>query len=376
MTRWWGRSEGASSWPALVVLVLCVLPAQAFTLLGFPPDSAVIGGQYRAWALDDEVAHVLDLTFAVEGGFDAALAPGAALAALNAAATWDAASSVVSFVEVGYDPVENSETNFMTMWFNRGQWEGPAVAFGLGANIDIMARPQDFTLVDYRGKCHGFKDSGQGGAGSLAFSVVNATNGRIHSVDIYLNRDYAWSTGGAPFDVETIVLHELGHALGLDHPDQAVAMGAVNYDPVTLEPGAPVSGTAVMHSTYWPDGLCRRLTRDERGGLAFLYHGRTTYHPPPTVLIGLPGDADGDFIVTLDDFRITKRNLGLIDAVWADGDGDVDLDDFCTLKKHFGTRWDPAIHCPDLDGDGDVDDTDVEIARTLYGTYVTLPSWP
>ncbi len=60
-----------------------------------------------------------------------------------------------------------------------------------------------------------------------------------------------------------------------------------------------------------------------------------------TVLDVLPGDADGDGDVDLDDFAILKLNFGTpAGAVWADGDfdedGDVDLDDFAILKTHFG----------------------------------------
>jgi len=55
----------------------------------------------------------------------------------------------------------------------------------------------------------------------------------------------------------------------------------------------------------------------------------------------IPGDANGDDSVDLDDFVILKNNFGTPDgATWEngdfDGDGDVDLDDFVTLKNNFG----------------------------------------
>ncbi len=55
----------------------------------------------------------------------------------------------------------------------------------------------------------------------------------------------------------------------------------------------------------------------------------------------LPGDADNDGDVDLDDFALLKTNFGAgPNATWGqgdfDGDGDVDLDDFAILKTNFG----------------------------------------
>ncbi|MFW6155140.1 MAG: hypothetical protein ACOC95_07990 [Planctomycetota bacterium] len=56
----------------------------------------------------------------------------------------------------------------------------------------------------------------------------------------------------------------------------------------------------------------------------------------------IPGDADGDGDVDLDDFVILKTNFGTPAGATQgegdfDGDGDVDLDDFVILKTNFGT---------------------------------------
>ncbi len=54
----------------------------------------------------------------------------------------------------------------------------------------------------------------------------------------------------------------------------------------------------------------------------------------------LPGDANGDGAVDLEDFVILKTNFGTTGATLAqgdfNGDGDVDLDDFVILKANFG----------------------------------------
>ncbi|MFW6153672.1 MAG: dockerin type I domain-containing protein [Planctomycetota bacterium] len=62
-------------------------------------------------------------------------------------------------------------------------------------------------------------------------------------------------------------------------------------------------------------------------------------YAPVTVV---PGDADGDGDVDLDDFAILKTHFGTPSGATRDqgdfdGDGDVDLDDFVILKTHFGT---------------------------------------
>jgi len=121
-----------------------------------------------------------------------------------------------------------------------------------------------------------------------------------------------------------VLTHELGHALGLDHTDQARAKGAENYYPWTNLPGKPASPFDVMNSTYWPDGINRTLTDDEMGGLAFIYglkRGDATLDGSVDVLDlsavsahwnstsdWTGGDFDDDGIVGLADLTIVAAN--------------------------------------------------------------------
>ena len=60
------------------------------------------------------------------------------------------------------------------------------------------------------------------------------------------------------------------------------------------------------------------------------------YAPAPDI----PGDADRDGDVDLDDFMALKQNFGAEPATWSqgdfDGDGEVNLLDFAILKRNFG----------------------------------------
>lgn len=76
--------------------------------------------------------------------------------------------------------------------------------------------------------------------------------------DLIVNKNLAWNSyrgpiNSSPLDLRRVVLHELGHVLGLDHPDQATPVQTVS---------------AVMNSTV---SNLETLSTDDIAGASYLY---------------------------------------------------------------------------------------------------------
>lgn len=81
---------------------------------------------------------------------------------------------------------------------------------------------------------------------------------QIHEADLIVNSNRTWnsyrgSIKSNPVDLRRVVLHELGHVIGLDHPDQAYPVQFVS---------------AIMNSTV---SNLETLQTDDRSGATFLY---------------------------------------------------------------------------------------------------------
>lgn len=93
----------------------------------------------------------------------------------------------------------------------------------------------------------------------LATVVFNADTGKILDADLEINDDIALSVSPTPgpdqYDLDTIVLHAVGHMLGLAHSNET---------------------DSVMWPTYDHGSTRRKLTADDVAGICTIYPSRAT----------------------------------------------------------------------------------------------------
>lgn len=195
--------------------------------------------------------------------------------------------------------------------------------------------------------------------GATTFTLDVVTGDLLES-DVFLNTAFSWSTAadgeGQRFDVESIVLHELGHLLGLGHS----ALGETE-----LMPGGGrrvLAKGAVMFPIAFPPGGTRDrvLDPDDLAGIADLYGSaawdRTVGSIAGRVTLGkagvfgahviafntTTGDLVGSFALD-DDGRFVIAGLapGLY-VVRAEPLDDADVDSFFETQTQVDVGFRPA----------------------------------
>jgi hypothetical protein len=86
-------------------------------------------------------------------------------------------------------------------------------------------------------------------SGELAFAFLPPpTNGGSASADLFFNSNAAWGSGG--YDLTSVALHEIGHALGLEHSSYSTAVMYADYTGVKT--GLTSDDVAGIQAVYGP----------------------------------------------------------------------------------------------------------------------------
>jgi hypothetical protein len=162
----------------------------------------------------------------------------------------------------------------------------PALAFSLfgaaGAYCDVTGVPTDHwhwsaTTITFKFDPSFnvmFPDPSQKDQVRLAFRRWSEASSTAFGPTEHFDRTSTYKPFG---DLRSITLHELGHVLGLTHPDEADLVGR-NYQPAahvcpSAESGQPDTGNEVMQSIINPGWYRHILTWDELDGNCFIYNG-------------------------------------------------------------------------------------------------------
>ncbi len=172
------------------------------------------------------------------------------------------------------------------------------------ANINLVEVPDNGAAFGVSGNQQGdsrFGDIRIGGSPQssnvLGLSFLSPPyNGGTLAGDIVMNTNQLWQINSA-YDIETVAIHEIGHALGLDHSAiaSAVMYASYNYDSKQTLTTDDISGIQAIYGPRQPDRFDTRTDND--------YYYRAT---------NLTGWLDGKNQITMPDLDIS----GTYDQDW------------------------------------------------------------
>ncbi|MGE0392329.1 MAG: matrixin family metalloprotease [Vicinamibacterales bacterium] len=207
---------------------------------------------------------------AVAVALAAVTVPGGAYSFTNA--RWATGSTVTMHMQIGSN--SRSLIDGGTSWNEVGEWA--LAAWNDRANISFGIIRASTSGIGWRNGINNvyFSSTTPGGDsfgdGTLAVtrSTYNISSGRTSESDVSFNTSYSWNSyrgnrRSGIVDVYRVAVHEFGHVLGLDHPDEAGQ-----------------SRTAIMNSRISDTD---RLQTDDINGVVALYGSTPSANRSPSV---------------------------------------------------------------------------------------------
>ena len=133
------------------------------------------------------------------------------------------ANGVIPRLGLGYVWKDTPVTIFFTCDFEADEREAVRAAMATWNSVKSAEGSSIVTLFLKTGEAENIVERVSSFWGWVGYCDVTSSQGEIVRVRVKLGSEYNWSTTGATdaYDIQTVVLHELGHALGIAHCHEA-----------------------------------------------------------------------------------------------------------------------------------------------------------
>lgn len=133
-----------------------------------------------------------------------------------------------------------------------------------------------------------------GADNTLAKTTVTYDNdtGEIFDADIeinHANNNFTINDDAVDYDLQSVLTHEIGHFMGFDHSDEALATMNAGYEEGTIDLRDLAPDDVAVACEVYPPERQVKCELEPRGGLGYFCDGSS--EPPPTTTDG--GDTGG-----------------------------------------------------------------------------------
>lgn len=200
----------------------------------------------------------------------------------------------------------------MNAKFSTATWEAQiekaAAVWEAVANVNLAIVPDNGAAVGSAGNQQGdpnFGDIRIGGmaqsSGQLAFTYSPPPyNGGTLAGDMFFNTNQSWQVNGSTYDLETVAIHEFGHALGMGHSAIAAACMYAGY--TTTRQSLNADDVSGVQSIYGPapadqfDAVASNNTSATASVITSYINGQNQL-AIPSLRIGANTDVDWYYVV-------------------------------------------------------------------------------